>query len=53
MGNGIGRVIVLFGGPVVAHRVFHRAAVEMERDWLPRYSRILTTSEPDAQRARQ
>jgi len=32
----------------LAHRVFRRASLELERRWLPRYSRILTTSEPDA-----
>lgn len=35
-----------------AHRVFHRASLDLERTWLPRYSRILTTSESDAERVR-
>ena len=35
-----------------AHRVFRGASLELERRWLPRYSRILTTSESDAELAR-
>ena len=31
-----------------AHRVFRRAALDLERRWFPRYSRILTASEADA-----
>jgi glycosyltransferase involved in cell wall biosynthesis len=31
-----------------AHRVFAEAARELERDWLPRFSRVLATSESDA-----
>jgi glycosyltransferase involved in cell wall biosynthesis len=32
----------------LAHRVFQGAALKLERRWMPRYSRILTTSESDA-----
>ena len=35
-------------GAAFAHRVFHGASLELERRWLPCFSRILTTSEPDA-----
>ena len=35
-----------------AHRVFRGASLELERRWLPCYSRILTTSEPDAELVR-
>jgi polysaccharide biosynthesis protein PslH len=35
-------------GPVaIAHRVFAAAASEMEREWLPRFSRILAASDCD------
>ena len=34
----------------LAHRIFHRAALDLERRWLPRYSLLLTTSAEDAQR---
>jgi glycosyltransferase involved in cell wall biosynthesis len=34
----------------VAHRVFHHAALNLERQWLPRYSLLLATSAEDAQR---
>jgi glycosyltransferase involved in cell wall biosynthesis len=35
-----------------AHRIFRRASLDLERDWLPRYSQILAASENDAARAR-
>ena len=35
-----------------AHRIFRQAALDLERAWLPRYSRVLTASEDDAARAR-
>jgi glycosyltransferase involved in cell wall biosynthesis len=35
-----------------AHRVFQHASLELERDWLPRFSQVLTTSESDAKLAR-
>jgi polysaccharide biosynthesis protein PslH len=34
----------------LAHGIFHRAALELERQWLPRYSLLLATSAEDAQR---
>src|SRR6185369_10752547 len=34
----------------LAHRIFHRAALDLERRWLPRYSLLLTTSAADAER---
>jgi len=37
----------------LAHRVFARSALERERTWLPRFSEILTTSEPDAEAVRE
>lgn len=36
-----------------AHEVFYRAALDLERRWLPGYSLLLTTSEDDACRVRQ
>ena len=36
----------------LAHEVFHRAALHLERRWLPRYSLLLATSEQDAGRIR-
>ena len=36
-----------------AHEVFYRAALDMERRWLPDYSLLLTTSEDDACRVKQ
>jgi glycosyltransferase involved in cell wall biosynthesis len=36
----------------LAHEVFRRAALDLERRWLPRYSLLLTTSIEDAARAR-
>ena len=36
-----------------AHRIFERAALNLERCWLPRYSLLLTTSIEDAERTRQ
>lgn len=40
------------GAAGFAHSVFHKVALELERDWLPRYSEILAASEADALRAR-
>jgi polysaccharide biosynthesis protein PslH len=34
----------------VAHGIFHRAALDLERQWLPRYSALLAASPADAQR---
>src|SRR5262245_16503595 len=34
----------------LAHAVFHHAALELERRWLPRYSVLLATSAEDARR---
>jgi glycosyltransferase involved in cell wall biosynthesis len=34
----------------LAHGVFQRAALDLERQWLPRYSLLLAASAPDAQR---
>ena len=31
-----------------AHRVFHRASLALEREWLPRFSLVLATSHEDA-----
>lgn len=36
------------GPAAVAHRVFARAALDLERAWLPRFSEILTASDWDA-----
>ncbi len=36
----------------LAYGVFHRAALELERQWLPRYSLLLATSASDAARIR-
>src|SRR5579872_2553559 len=38
------------GAAAVAHRVFAKAALKLERAWLPRFSQILTPSQADAQR---
>ncbi len=35
-----------------AHHVFHYACLELERQWLPRFSSVLTPSSEDARRAR-
>jgi len=35
-----------------AHRVFHRASLSLERQWLPRFSLVLATSQADASLAR-
>ncbi len=40
------------GAAALAHRVFGQASLELERKWLPRYSRVLTASEHDAEVAR-
>ena len=37
----------------LAHEVFYRAALHLERQWLPRYSLLLVTSEQDAARIRE
>ena len=37
----------------LAHDVFYRAAFNLERHWLPRYSMLLATSEQDAGRIRE
>jgi polysaccharide biosynthesis protein PslH len=39
-------------GQAVAHGVFARASLGLERRWLPRFSQVLTTSESDAVTAR-
>jgi polysaccharide biosynthesis protein PslH len=36
----------------LAHRVFRDASLKLERHWLPRYSRILATSDSDAELVR-
>ena len=40
------------GAAAFAHSVFRRACLDLERQWLPRYSQILAASESDAARAR-
>jgi glycosyltransferase involved in cell wall biosynthesis len=40
------------GGLALAHRVFARASLELERRWLPHFSQVLTASESDAASAR-
>jgi len=35
-----------------AHHIFREASLELERDWLPRFSQVLATSEHDAELAR-
>jgi glycosyltransferase involved in cell wall biosynthesis len=35
-----------------AHRIFGQASLELERDWLPRFTEVLATSERDAELAR-
>jgi glycosyltransferase involved in cell wall biosynthesis len=41
------------GGPVsLGHRVFRRAALELERQWLPLFTSVLTASQADAAVAR-
>jgi len=35
-----------------AHEVFYHAAIELERQWLPRYSRVLAASPEDAARVK-
>ena len=37
------------GGAAVAHRVFAKAALRLERAWLPGFSQILTASQADAE----
>ena len=36
-----------------AHGIFYRAAIDLERRWLPRYSLLLAASAEDAERVRQ
>jgi len=36
------------GAVGLAHRVFHQAALELEREWLPRFSEVLAVSRQDA-----
>src|SRR5262249_33508083 len=40
------------GAAAFAHQLFGRASRELEREWLPRFSQVLTTSEEDAFRVR-
>jgi glycosyltransferase involved in cell wall biosynthesis len=40
------------GAVGMAHRVFHQAALELEREWLPRFSAVLAASNDDASLAR-
>jgi polysaccharide biosynthesis protein PslH len=40
------------GAAAFAHSVFRHASLDLEREWLPRYSQILAASERDAARAR-
>ncbi len=40
------------GPAALAHRVFARAAAALEREWLPRFSLLLTPSERDAEAVR-
>ena len=40
------------GAAALAHRAFGQACLELERAWLPRYSRVLAASEHDAALAR-
>jgi glycosyltransferase involved in cell wall biosynthesis len=42
------------GGPAaLAHRIFQKAARHLEHQWLPRYDRVLTASDCDAEAARR
>ncbi len=36
-----------------AHRVFHKTCAELERNWFPRFSALLVTSEEDAAQVRR
>ncbi len=40
------------GATGLAHRIFQKASLELERQWLPRFSQVLATSEYDAELAR-
>jgi glycosyltransferase involved in cell wall biosynthesis len=40
------------GAAGFAHRIFGRASLELEREWLPLFSAVLAPSEPDAQAVR-
>jgi glycosyltransferase involved in cell wall biosynthesis len=41
------------GAPAgLAHKVFREASLKLEREWLPRFSCVLATSDTDAERAR-
>ncbi len=47
------RSAVVEGNPAgLAHRMFRQACLELERDWLPRFSQVLAASEYDAELAR-
>lgn len=39
--------------PALAHRVFQKVALELERLWMPRYSQVLATSDRDAAAVRE
>ena len=41
------------GPSALAHRIFQKAASDLEHQWLPRYDRLLTASDSDAQAARR
>ncbi len=41
------------GPEAMAHSIFHKAARELEAQWLPRYDYLLTPSQTDAQFARE
>lgn len=45
--------VVEEGATAFAHRLFGDAALRLERDWLPRFSQVLATSESDADLVRQ
>jgi len=47
------RLSAVEGSPAgLAHRVFRQASLELEREWLPRFSQVLAASERDAEQAR-
>jgi glycosyltransferase involved in cell wall biosynthesis len=41
------------GAAGLAHRVFERASLELEREWLPRFDEVLVTSADDAEAVRR
>lgn len=41
------------GPAAMAHRIFQKAASDLENQWFPRYDRLLTASDADAQTARR